>query len=1093
MNNDNRKALPCNQGFQLRITNDGSCFVVSIDQEVGRGGTCITYRGRALNETIKNKAVIIKEFYPKELEDQIDRDNNMQLKFHDETIKDSFGELLNIFRNGQAQHIIFANVEPGCSLPSTFFIGKSLGTLYAIYDYSEGEVLSEINIEKYTIADALRLAASICDAIQPIHKQYKVYQDIKPSNLFVNELLVDNSDGQQIIPKVYLFDFDTVHPIDDIKYCSYSEGWCAPEQIPNKKGIIYRRKIGIHTDVYSIGVILFWLLTSNKYSKAPTKNHLEAVQEGFDWKGQILRKDPKDALSNNTFIEKLDRLLKMMLIESSEERRNHYPNIKSLVSVKDELVSLIDLAETASIRKGQEIINSQIESSKYQTIDALHQAKDEIIDVIRTSGMSANRVLSDTTKLFGVPLYNDWFTGRKNEIKALETNFSNGEHIQIIYGMGGMGKTQLAIKYLYDNIGSYSMIHWINGDSIENIVKDYRLFLQSIQSLPADTSFESICNSYVDYMDSHRDWLIVYDNCDYYLESDYNAFKRYCLPKRISTGNILITSRNNRRIGRSTIVNVHTMAIDEATQFLLQRTEETGDGLLAEKLAARLGCFPLAMEIAGAYISATPSCNITKYLGYLQTNIEILDNLEEVTDYNNTVKEVLLLTLDRIKVTYSDTKVATFIKLFLYISSFSDPQELNHEICTLQFLQDNDYSSRNSISIDTLEVLQSQNDWNDIKEYSKFCSSQINRDLINRILLKYGFVMNNGNNLLIHELQQEVIRRQIIPAEEYSIWEEISCVTHNEYFHQYYDNCVTELREKRNSIIQDIVILSDDPLTRIIEFYIGIQKDAFSKYEYITDHSGSLLKQERSFIRFISPFDDFVYYCINDNSNALTPQNLMEVFEYMRMGIELFDKMNRNINNTASIVADVIYVISLTVRRFGFETILRINYSNQIETFRGKAENNTVIACLFRQMYNLLVRNNHIICAFDDSNEGIARIEEVLELLHNYLRIEYFDCNSDCVIEDYLYSEKEQRESERWFYDFLLSKKDDDPIWHSQYPVLKKKFQRIQHEMSSGYKPISEKDDHRIIEDYLVYDLAVLKEVYPKEIWEQIEKDSIME
>ena len=112
---------------------------------------------------------------------------------------------------------------------------------------------------------------------------------------------------------------------------------------------------------------------------------------------------------------------------------------------------------------------------------------------------------------------------------------------------------------------------------------------------PADQTTEAIYRSYIKYMDSHSDWLLIYDNCDYYTDKEYADFAELCLPKNQAVGNILITTRNKRSIGKVKRIEIGTLSEADEMAFLLQRTEsEDANG------AERLGNFPLALEIAGA-------------------------------------------------------------------------------------------------------------------------------------------------------------------------------------------------------------------------------------------------------------------------------------------------------------------------------------------------------------------------------------------------------------------------------------------------------------------------------------------------------------
>lgn len=422
MNNDCRIALPNKNDYRLRITDDdtGNWYDVCIEQEIGRGGSCIVYRGRLLNKAVKNKAVIIKEFYPKSLENSIIREDNMEIKIIDVDIQAAFDRMLTNFREGQAQHIIFANDNPEYALPSVFHIGKALGTVYALSDLANGETLSVVRKDNYTIVDALRLTASICSAVERVHQQYKVYLDLKPSNVFVNQL----ENGEQMYFHADLFDFNTVYPIDRINYCSYSEGWTAPEQMPDDKGRICKKNIGVHSDVYAVGVILFWLLTC-KDSSPPKNKDIEAVKNGIDWKERIILKDPNDAASNKSFADKLNRLMNRMLDQSVDERKKRYHELTALESVKNAIENLIDDAEKASLRQeikdSRESIEETVKQNSIKQI--LFGSKKRILITVALI-LSITVVVGIVSALFGKVA-----NGINNSIDAIKVEQEMDSHV----------------------------------------------------------------------------------------------------------------------------------------------------------------------------------------------------------------------------------------------------------------------------------------------------------------------------------------------------------------------------------------------------------------------------------------------------------------------------------------------------------------------------------------------------------------------------------------------------------------------------------------------------------------------------------------
>ena len=350
---------------------------------------------------------------------------------------------------------------------------------------------------------------------------------------------------------------------------------------------------------------------------------------------------------------------------------------------------------------------------------------------------------------YNLPISNDWFTGREKELTEIESNFAEGCRVQILYGMGGMGKSQIARKFAYDHYRSYSLIHWINANSIDSIVECYRVFLAEKKIAPADQTADAIIRSYTNYMDSHSDWLLIFDNCDYYTDREYADFTEKLLPKNQAVGNILITTRNKRSIGKAKRIEIETLPEADAVAFLLLRTF-SDDKAGAERLAKRLGRFPLALEIAGAYIHATPGCSFLTYLGYLEQETKILDQMAEVTNYSETIRDILLLTLKRIKEDRADDAVSLCTEDVLHLFAYGAPYDI--DLRALSFLP-----------------LDELGQYARLDETKNICESDLNRDDLARTLVTYGLMAEQPDGFLsMHELQQEVLKNDIFQETDWS-------------------------------------------------------------------------------------------------------------------------------------------------------------------------------------------------------------------------------------------------------------------------------------------------------------------------------------
>ncbi|HEX4966504.1 MAG TPA: tetratricopeptide repeat protein [Thermoanaerobaculia bacterium] len=195
----------------------------------------------------------------------------------------------------------------------------------------------------------------------------------------------------------------------------------------------------------------------------------------------------------------------------------------------------------------------------------------------------------------------DLFKGRDEELRALEANFcgSTGSavitQIQVIHGLGGMGKTRLAVEYAWRSGDRYEAALFVVADSPEALRSGLADRLDTVPETEVATIFS--------WIRTHDRWLLILDNVD--AEETARAARK--LLPQLQAGHVLITSR--RRNWPASLKNraLKELSLEEATQFLLQRTEglraaTESDPEQACQLAQHLDGLPLALEQAAAYI-----------------------------------------------------------------------------------------------------------------------------------------------------------------------------------------------------------------------------------------------------------------------------------------------------------------------------------------------------------------------------------------------------------------------------------------------------------------------------------------------------------
>src|SRR5580704_2031586 len=145
----------------------------------------------------------------------------------------------------QLNHPSIARLYDAATLPD--------GTPWFVMEYVEGVPLTKYCSErKSSIRDRLELLRSVCEAVQYAHQHAVIHRDLKPSNILVK------SDGS---PR--LLDFGIAKQLQDLDTATdrtrtsarlMTPAYASPEQVRMEP-------TGVQTDVYSLGVILYELLT----------------------------------------------------------------------------------------------------------------------------------------------------------------------------------------------------------------------------------------------------------------------------------------------------------------------------------------------------------------------------------------------------------------------------------------------------------------------------------------------------------------------------------------------------------------------------------------------------------------------------------------------------------------------------------------------------------------------------------------------------------------------------------------------------------------------------------------------------------------
>jgi tetratricopeptide (TPR) repeat protein len=194
---------------------------------------------------------------------------------------------------------------------------------------------------------------------------------------------------------------------------------------------------------------------------------------------------------------------------------------------------------------------------------------------------------------------NPYFTGRDDMLDRLHASLGAGKAAaltQAIQGLGGVGKTQLALEYAYRFASEYDGVWWLHAETPVTLASDYAALAPHLGvALVADQG--QMVRDVRAALGQRQRMLLIFDNA-----TDAQSIASY-LPQGRGHHTI-VTTRAHSWPGADPRP-VQILPPDQAVKFLVNRTKQD-DRSAAEDVAKRLGCLPLALEQAAAYVE---SCN----------------------------------------------------------------------------------------------------------------------------------------------------------------------------------------------------------------------------------------------------------------------------------------------------------------------------------------------------------------------------------------------------------------------------------------------------------------------------------------------------
>jgi tetratricopeptide (TPR) repeat protein len=239
------------------------------------------------------------------------------------------------------------------------------------------------------------------------------------------------------------------------------------------------------------------------------------------------------------------------------------------------------------------------------------------------------------TLLWTVPFpRNPFFTGREEILHTLHYRLTAQQSTAplqalALCGLGGIGKTQIALEYAYQYASEYRAVFWLATENVESLMASYQQIAEQLH-LPERLEAEQarMVLAVRHWLATQKDWLLIADNVE-----DLDLLETV-LPSR-RQGAVLLTTRQQAVGLLAQAVQVSPLSQQEGVSLLLARARlsrsttpgvaprevsslETSATRGASELVTLLEGLPLAVDQAGAYIEET-GCRVMDYLSRYQS------------------------------------------------------------------------------------------------------------------------------------------------------------------------------------------------------------------------------------------------------------------------------------------------------------------------------------------------------------------------------------------------------------------------------------------------------------------------------------------
>ena len=269
----------------------------------------------------------------------------------------------------------------------------------------------------------------------------------------------------------------------------------------------------------------------------------------------------------------------------------------------------------------------------------------------------------------GIRNRNSIFTGRADVLQRLREQFDRAKSTpvpQVLLGLSGVGKTQVALEYAYRFMSDYDLVWWIDAEQPEHVAVSLGKLAARL-GLPVGENVADAAKAARDALGAGQPvdrWLLIFDNA-----RDPEAIAGY-LPA--GGGHILVTARNQAWSSLAEPHEVDVFTREESIEHLRRQVSSLSREE-ADRVAEAVADLPLAIGIAAAWLDTTGT-PVEDYVAQLTAAARDALTVPVNVDYPGVFGRAWDISLRRLK--EQSPSAGRLLEISAYFSADQIPRQL---------------------------------------------------------------------------------------------------------------------------------------------------------------------------------------------------------------------------------------------------------------------------------------------------------------------------------------------------------------------------------------------------------------------------------